>query len=48
MLDKINQNPTQRPLEAQDIANVVSYLCSEEASMIRGQIIVVDGGFSLL
>lgn len=48
MLNKTNENPTQRTLEAQDIANVVSFLCSEAASMIRGQVIVVDGGYSLL
>jgi enoyl-[acyl-carrier protein] reductase III len=39
--------PVGRMVEPEDIANVVSFLCSEDATMIRGQIIVVDGGRSL-
>jgi enoyl-[acyl-carrier protein] reductase III len=31
----------------QDIANVVAFLCSDDAFMIRGQTIIVDGGFTL-
>jgi enoyl-[acyl-carrier-protein] reductase (NADH) len=27
---------------------VVAFLCSEESAMIRGQTLIVDGGFSLL
>jgi len=41
------QTPAGRIATPQDIAHVVAFLCSEEASMIRGQVIVVDGGFSL-
>lgn len=41
------QTPAGRIVTPQDIAHVVAFLCSEEASMIRGQVIVVDGGFSL-
>ena len=41
------QTPAGRIATPQDIAHVVTFLCSEEASMIRGQVIVVDGGFSL-
>ena len=36
-----------RMVSAEDIANVVAFLCREEAFMIRGQTIIVDGGFSL-
>ncbi len=39
--------PVGRMVEPEDIADVVSFLCSDEAAMIRGQIIVVDGGRSL-
>ena len=36
-----------RTLVPEDIARVVAFLCGKEAEMIRGQIIVVDGGVSL-
>lgn len=39
--------PAGRMVQPEDVANVVAFLCSEEASMIRGQVIVVDGGFSV-
>lgn len=39
--------PAGRMVQPEDIANVVAFLCSEEAAMIRGQIIVIDGGVSL-
>jgi enoyl-[acyl-carrier protein] reductase III len=40
-------NPVGRLVTPEDIAGVVSFLCSPDAEMIRGQTIVVDGGFSL-
>lgn len=36
--------PLQRPGTPEDVANVVSFLVSEEASYITGQVIRVDGG----
>ena len=42
------RTPAGRMLEPEDLARVVVFLCSEAASMIRGQTIVVDGGYSLL
>ncbi len=36
-----------RMLTGDDLAQVVCFLCSKEAEMIRGQIIIVDGGSSL-
>ncbi len=39
--------PVGRMVTPEDVANVVAFLCSEEAFMIRGQIIVVDGGTSV-
>ena len=38
---------TGRMVTAEDIAGVVAFLCSPQAAMIRGQVIVVDGGVSL-
>lgn len=42
-----SRTPAGRLCTPEDVANIVSFLCSPQASMIRGQIIVVDGGYSL-
>ena len=34
-------------VEPDDLARVVAFLCGPAGEMIRGQVIVVDGGFSL-
>lgn len=38
--------PLQRECTTQDVANMVAFLCSEEAAMVNGQTIAVDGGIS--
>ena len=43
----IAATPAGRLVSPQDVANVVAFLCMPEASMIRGQVIVVDGGYTL-
>ena len=48
MLRSVERTPAGRLVEPDDVAAAVSFLCSDDASMIRGQTIVVDGGFSLL
>ena len=40
--------PAGRIVEPEDLARVVAFLCTDAASMIRGQTVVVDGGLSLL
>ena len=42
------RTPAGRLVEPGNIADTVCFLCSPEAEMIRGQTIVVDGGYSLL
>jgi len=42
------RTPAARMVAPEDLARVVAFLCTEDAAMIRGQTIVVDGGFSLL
>jgi enoyl-[acyl-carrier protein] reductase III len=42
------RTPAGRLLTPQDVANTVIYLCTEYASMIHGQTIIVDGGYSIL
>jgi enoyl-[acyl-carrier protein] reductase III len=41
------RTPAGRLVEPRDVADVVCFLASPEAEMIRGQTLVVDGGFSL-
>ena len=41
-------NPVGRLVEPDDIAGAVAFLCSPDAEMVRGQTLIVDGGFSLL
>ena len=43
-----SKTPGDRLLTPEDMAKTVAFLCSEEAAMIRGQVIVVDGGMSLV
>jgi enoyl-[acyl-carrier protein] reductase III len=40
-------NPAGRLVSPEDVAAAVAFLCSPDASMIRGHVLVVDGGFSL-
>lgn len=40
--------PLGRMGTAEEVANVVAFLCSSKASFITGQNIVVDGGLSLI
>jgi enoyl-[acyl-carrier protein] reductase III len=48
MLEAGRANPVGRLVTPEDIAGAVAFLSSPDADMIRGQTIVVDGGFSLL
>jgi enoyl-[acyl-carrier protein] reductase III len=45
--DSRQVTPAGRMVIPEDVANVVAFLCSEEAFMIRGQTIIVDGGTSV-
>jgi enoyl-[acyl-carrier protein] reductase III len=48
MLEMGRRNPVGRGVTPEDVAGCVTFLCSPEAEMIRGQTLVVDGGWSLL
>ena len=47
MLDMGVRNPAGRLVSPEDVARLVTFLCSPDAEMIRGQTLVVDGGWSL-
>jgi enoyl-[acyl-carrier protein] reductase III len=48
MLETVQRTPAGRLVEPQDVAAAVAFLCSDDAQMVRGHTLVVDGGFSLL
>ena len=41
------RSPVGRLVEPGDVADAVSFLCSPQAAMVCGHVLVVDGGFSL-
>jgi NAD(P)-dependent dehydrogenase (short-subunit alcohol dehydrogenase family) len=41
------QYPLRRTGTPNDIANAIAFLCSDEASFITGQALVVDGGLTI-
>ncbi len=43
-----SRTPAGRIVTPEDVAATVSFLCSEDAWMIRGETIRVDGGYSLI
>jgi len=43
----IANTPAGRLVTPEDVADLVAFLCSPQADMICGQIIVLDGGFTL-
>jgi enoyl-[acyl-carrier protein] reductase III len=48
MLELGRRNPVGRLVTPEDVAACITFLCSPEAAMIRGQTVVIDGGGSLL
>ena len=47
MLSNAKRNPSKKMVTQEDIAKVVAFLCSKDAKMILGQIVVEDGGATL-
>jgi len=47
MLELGSRNAAGRIVAPEDLAGAVAFLCSDDAEMVRGQTLIVDGGFSL-
>ena len=45
--DATQTTPVGRMVSPEDVANVVAWLCGDQAYMVRGQTIVIDGGTSV-
>lgn len=43
----IENTPAGRLVSPGDVAGLVAFLCTPDAEMIRGQVIIIDGGFTL-
>jgi enoyl-[acyl-carrier protein] reductase III len=44
----IANTPAGRLVTPEDVAGIVSFLCTPAAFMIRGQVLVIDGGYTLI
>jgi enoyl-[acyl-carrier protein] reductase III len=47
MLAMGERTPAGRIVEPQDLANAVAWLAGAESTMIVGQTLIIDGGYSL-
>jgi len=43
----VRTTPAGRMVLPEDVANLVYFLCSDDSFMIRGQVITIDGGYSI-
>jgi enoyl-[acyl-carrier protein] reductase III len=44
----IANTPAGRLVQPEDVAELVAFLCTPAAFMLRGQVIVIDGGYTLI
>jgi enoyl-[acyl-carrier-protein] reductase (NADH) len=44
----LNDTPMKRLMQPREIASAVTFLLSDDASSITGQVLAADGGYSIL
>ncbi len=44
----LERTPAGRLVTVQDVADAVMFLCSDQAKMVQGHTLIVDGGYSIL
>ena len=47
MFESAAKSPAGRLVTKEDVAEAVAFLVGPQAAMIRGQVLIVDGGYSL-
>jgi enoyl-[acyl-carrier protein] reductase III len=47
LAEAIRATPAGRVVTPEDVAAAVAFLCSDDAAMIRGHVLLVDGGYTL-
>ena len=45
---RVRRTPLRRMATAREVADIIGYVCSDQAAFITGQVIVADGGMTLV
>ncbi|MGB2775021.1 MAG: SDR family oxidoreductase, partial [Anaerolineae bacterium] len=48
LAEGLRRTPAGRFVQPEEVARLVAFLCSDDARMIMGQVITIDGGYALL
>ena len=48
LTEGLRRTPAGRFVQPEEVARLVAFLCSDDARMIMGQVITIDGGYALL